>query len=144
MEKQVVMEKEFEKEFVPYDLALRLKALGFKERVLTYYEDGKAKLHTDIKGWDFNNSFLTCVSRPTYAEIFEWFQKFRLFANVYYVPASGWKNGIAPEDWKPCFNWVIKKPVGLTYSPKVSNLILNQQEANKACLENLIEICSSK
>ena len=64
-----------EKEFVSHELALILKALGFKERVLTYYEDGKPKLHTAIEGWDFNSSFLTCVSRPTYSQAFRWFRE---------------------------------------------------------------------
>jgi hypothetical protein len=63
-----------EKEFVTLDLALRLKALGFKERVLTYYEDGKPTLYPAIEGWDFNTSFITCVSRPTYQQVFSWFR----------------------------------------------------------------------
>jgi hypothetical protein len=63
-----------EQEFVPYEWALRLKALGFKGRTLTYYENGKPKLHNAIEGWDFNSSFLTCVSRPTLSQAFKWFR----------------------------------------------------------------------
>lgn len=64
-----------EKEFIPYDRALKLKALGFVERVLTYYENGVPKLYHDVTGWDFNNSFTTCVSRPTFSQCFRWFRE---------------------------------------------------------------------
>ena len=61
-------------EFVTYELAVKLKELGFKERVLTYFEDEASKLYTNLMGWDFNTSFLTCVSRPTYSQVFDWFE----------------------------------------------------------------------
>jgi len=73
-------------EFVDYPLALRMKALGFKERVLTYFEDHKLKLHDHISGWDFNSSFLNCVSRPTYSQAFEWFREnHKLHHNIIYL-----------------------------------------------------------
>lgn len=56
--------------YVPYSFALKLKELGFKERVLTYYENEVPKLHNNMSGWDFNTSFLSCVSRPTYSQAF--------------------------------------------------------------------------
>ena len=59
--------------YVPYSFALKLKELGFKERVLTYYENEVPKLHNNMSGWDFNTSFLSCVSRPTFQEVFDWF-----------------------------------------------------------------------
>ena len=61
-----------ETDFVTLPAAERLKAINFKERALTYFEDGKPKLHTAIEGWDFNTSFLNCVSRPTYSQAFKW------------------------------------------------------------------------
>jgi hypothetical protein len=62
-------------EFVSYELALNLKQINFKERVLSYFEDEKPKLYHTLDGWDFNTSFLTCVSRPTYSQVFDWFEK---------------------------------------------------------------------
>lgn len=59
--------------YVPYSFSLKLKELGFKERVLTYYENEVPKLHNNMSGWDFNTSFLSCVSRPTFQEVFDWF-----------------------------------------------------------------------
>jgi hypothetical protein len=64
--------KNLESEFIPYNLALRMKALSYKEKVLTYYENGVPKLYNDILGWDFNSSFLTCCSRPTFQSAFSW------------------------------------------------------------------------
>jgi hypothetical protein len=60
--------------YVPHEISLKLKQLDFKERVLTYYEDGIPKLYHNIEGWDFNTSFLNCCSRPTFSEVFKWFR----------------------------------------------------------------------
>lgn len=70
--------------YVSEKLAIELKDIGFKKRVLTYYENGKTKIydnmsgtkiHNNTFGWDFNTSFLTCVSRPTYSEVFDFFRE---------------------------------------------------------------------
>ena len=116
-----------EKEFVPYDPALRLKALGFKERVLTYYEDGKPKLHTAIEGWDFNSSFLTCVSRPTYSQAFRWFrEKYEFYASVVYMNS---KNAFY---------------ITVYGKEKIEFYFDTYEEAELACLIKLIEIVESK
>jgi hypothetical protein len=80
-----------EKEFVPYELALELKQINFKERVLSYFEDEKPKLYHILDGWDFNTSFLTCVSRPTYSQVFDWFEKnHKMIAII--QPVDSWNN----------------------------------------------------
>ena len=123
-----------EKEFIPYDLALRLKALGFKERVLTYYEDGKPKLHTAIEGWDFNSSFLTCVSRPTYSQAFRWFrEKYHLYGKV--------------ETTSLTCHFIMIKEVTLDGTIRESPRYVtynSYEEAELACLIKLIEIVESK
>jgi hypothetical protein len=129
-----------EKEFVTIDLALRLKALGFKERVLTYYEDGKAKLHTDIEGWDFNNSFLTCVSRPTFSQAFRFFrEKYGLFAEI-----TLWGDGLGytsmiKEIKQEEFIEIYQKCIVDTGLP-----IWVYEKAELACLTKLIELVESK
>ena len=112
-----------EKEFVSHELALILKALGFKERVLTYYEDGKPKLHTAIEGWDFNSSFLTCVSRPTYSQAF---RRFRKKYDLHYVIVKA-------ESWFYTINGCNTQEGFNTY-----------EEAELACLDKLIEIVEQK
>ena len=54
--------------------ALRLKALNFHERVLTYFENDEVKIYHNPKGWDFNNSFSTCLSRPTIVDALDWLE----------------------------------------------------------------------
>jgi hypothetical protein len=69
--------------YVSKTIALKLKALGFKERVLTYFEDDTVKIYQFPTGWDFNTSFSNCVSRPTFSEVFDWFrQKYRLLISI--------------------------------------------------------------
>lgn len=129
-----------EKEFVSMDLALRLKALGFKERVLTYYEDGKPKLHTAIEGWDFNSSFSTCISRPTYSQAFRWFrEKYGLFAEI-----TLWGDGLGytsmiKEIKQEEFIEVYQKAIVDTGLP-----IWVYEKAEIACLIKLIEIVEFK
>jgi len=63
-----------EKEFVPYNLALRMKQLGFDEPCLAWYGskdifqiNGKYKNSTHTIGY--------CVSAPTWQSAFGWFRE---------------------------------------------------------------------
>lgn len=112
-------------------VAEKLKAIGFKERVLTYYEDGKPKLHNDITGWDFNSSFLNCISRPTFQEVFDWFrEKYQLHSTI---------TSISQESWQ----WHIQKP-GQQLGKLYNEDFYTHEEAELACLEKLLEIVESK
>lgn len=59
---------------VGIEVASKLKDLGFKENVNAYFEDGELKIHNNVNGWDFNSSFLTCVSAPHIGDAFDWFE----------------------------------------------------------------------
>jgi len=123
-----------ENEFTPYPLALRLKALGFKERVLTYFEDDKIKLHDHISGWDFNSSFLNCISRPTYSQAFRWFrEKHQLWFRPDYY------DELKEYDFQGSIHKLGKynaiADIGNHETP---------EEAELACLEKLIEIVEQK
>jgi len=88
------------KEFVPYELALELKQLGFDEPCLGYYADktGEDKtiytvgtvqnsinsmsvhLNTNCRSYEF--------SAPTYSQAFRWFREtFNLHSNI-----SSWRD----------------------------------------------------
>jgi hypothetical protein len=75
-----------EKEFVPYELALELKILGFDEPCLGWYPD---ETHFSIRivtkqGSDSNNVYNWCLS-PLYQQAFRWFrEKYKLFSIVFY------------------------------------------------------------
>ena len=119
--------------YVPYGFALTLKELGFKERVLTYYENEVPKLHNDINGWDFNTSFITCVSRPTFQEAFDWF----------------WENHELHSHVRPFFDFegnmqyqfeILIKKDGRYNNDCISDILETIEKAEIACLEHLILI----
>jgi hypothetical protein len=71
-----------EKEFIPYELALELKQLGFDEPCLAWL-NSKSKLFADITmGYETTDFLYTqsdmeekqCVA-PTYSQAFIWFRK---------------------------------------------------------------------
>jgi len=75
---------EMEKEFVPYDLALRLKALGFNEPCFGFYKEFVGKwlimMPTQLTQHEQNNliSYIEdgwLVSAPTFSQAFRWFRE---------------------------------------------------------------------
>jgi hypothetical protein len=114
-----------EKEFLPYDRALKLKQLGFKERCLTYYENGIAMINSvlTVDGWDYNTSFLTYASRPTFQ------QAFRFFREKYDL------HYLRPTKYSETKWW------GIGGNTKVCD---SYEEAELACLDKLIEIVEGR
>lgn len=134
--------KDLEKEFVPHPLALRMKALGFKERVLTYYENKTPKLHIHVEGWDFNTSFETCISRPTFSQAFRWFREnYNLHAEPYIADMGAIEYCFQIRDLYS-EKYVYDNFVGAGSS--YSGTFNTSEEAELACLEKLIEICPSE
>ena len=128
--------------FVPYEIALKLKALGFDERVLTYYENGVPKLYHDVTGWDFNTSFTTCVSRPTFSQAFRWFrEKHSLLHELISCVENSWLITIVDLNSKSV-NGVYMKRINLDDIDE--NIPTTYEEAELACLDKLIEIVESK
>jgi hypothetical protein len=108
-----------EKEFVPYELALKMKALGFDEPCFGHYNNGELvySSHTN------NNMQRFRYSAPLYQQAFRWFRE-KYDLNYVIVKAESWFYTIIEYDAQEGFN---------TY-----------EEAELACLENLIEIVESK
>ena len=70
-----------EKEFVPYELAFRLKALGFDEPCCKYIYVGDTGNNIDqylevepSKAKNYNADDL-CISQPTFSQTFRWFRE---------------------------------------------------------------------
>ena len=67
-----------EKEFVPYELAVKLKALGFDEPCLACYTENAIgrgdKLQFFVKPIKCNDDYVF-VSAPTFSQIFRWFRE---------------------------------------------------------------------
>jgi hypothetical protein len=127
-------------QFIPYDLALALKELGFDEKCLTYYfEDGtfsdaieedETAYPGDIRFLNHQNSYGENVSAPLYQQAFRWFrEEYNLWVEI-----------SKPHSWL------------LTVSDKEQNKRmsledydgyiepLSYEEAELACLKKLIKI----
>ena len=69
-----------EKEFVSYEIALKLKELGFKEPCFTYYYNINGNIRTGIvvdinDAWTYpENKKLGTTLAPLYQQVFRWFR----------------------------------------------------------------------
>ena len=137
-----------EKEFVPYDLALRLKVLGFEESCLAYYESQDKNLVINYNNLplteeqkkkpglytiDNRNGVLPqwAVAAPTYQQAFRWFrEKYNLVFNFISY------NIVKPGEYHWSITW--------NDEAKASGIVKTYEEAEQSCLEKLIEIVESK
>lgn len=123
------------KEFVPYELAVKLKQLGFDEPCLTYYNYDKKIEKSD--DWAYGVTLKDKRDRneclaPLFQQAFRWFRE-----NYLYYP-----HFFSKEDgtfvW--CIRWYID---GLQKdTPYFSSN--TYEEAELACLDKLIEIVTKQ
>lgn len=123
------------KDYCKLEECLALKELGFKERVLHYFENVTVgSISKNEFGWDFNSSFLEFCSRPSYEGAFEFFEKkFNLYIEI------GVDKTTEP---KYCFNVYEFYEESLEWGCILfwSSLYYTRAEAKKECLKYLIEI----
>lgn len=134
-----------EKEFVPYELAVKLKELGFKEKCIGFY-NGKHLdwLIDDDNGLNYptinpNMDVGLCVKAPLWQQAFDWFrEKYNLYAYIrigyigYSSPSKTWDFSIYDDislDYPKLDEKGYSGYKGFTY-----------EEAQLACLEKLIEL----
>jgi predicted AlkP superfamily phosphohydrolase/phosphomutase len=119
-----------EKEFVPYELALRMKQLGFDEPCIAFYEPNNKEVMVVGVPQRYNDPsllYLKDFCAPTYSQAFRWFREKN---DLYYTIEGSKKYGFAffiyyENDDKD----ELKSKEYFTY-----------EEAELACLEKLIEI----
>ena len=128
-----------DKEFVPYELAVKLKALGFDEPGWGFYDGkGSTQLYFNHKrdaSGDFipfvKSERLTWFGTPTFSQAFRWFRdehgisgsiQIEHDAYQWSIFEEGKTSGLASDNWD-----------GTDY-----------EEAELACLTKLIEIVESK
>jgi hypothetical protein len=127
-----------EKEFVPYDVALAMKELGFDEPCFgCYTKDKELSLdRSDNKG---EGHYFQDCSAPLYQQAFRWFREehgicgyVRRGSKIrfYYPP----ENGFTVDDWE----WCVYKTDG-EHLPG-HGMKDTYEEAELACLRKLIEI----
>jgi hypothetical protein len=145
-----------EKEFVPYGLAVKLKALGFDEPCFAFYQIEYAQSMPTMVDDDEQyrlTGFRTCknseipehyISAPTFSQAFRWFrEKYGLYSWVKlhngYVNDSFYEK--LPITWT-----VMEHESGKQHYEKDADnyLYYTHEEAELACLTKLIEIVESK
>ena len=120
-----------EKEFVPYELAVKLKELGFDEPCLFAFDNCSTPMRcSDLRtneqkfnGVNYNSSSYT--SQPTFSQAFRWFrEKYNIngYQFIYQTMNSGYAlQSMEENDQTDCY-------------------FKTYEEAEIACLTKLIEI----
>lgn len=143
-----------EKEFVSYELALRLKAVGFNEMCFTYFMDGFIQPALNPKDYTYfdemssiNKNMLNYlyVLAPTWQSAFDWFgDKYQLYPSI-----------VVDQTSYPKYAFEISKFIGnpkdltekewywddMILSP---NLYRTTIEAKMFCLSELLNIVEKK
>ncbi len=122
------------REFVPYELAVKLKKLGFNEPCFFAFDNCSTPMRcTDLRtneqkfeGVNYNSS--TYTSQPTFSQAFRWFR-----ANGFLIHFSSHDYNI--HDFY--IKWQPNKSI-------LSDAYDTYEESELACLEKLIEIAESK
>jgi hypothetical protein len=117
-----------EKEFVPYELALELKQLGFDESCFGYYEDGVFIHWYDSK--QENELLLNCTA-PLYQQAFRWFREKHNMNHSIIFHETTFSN-----DYQYLVLSNDNEFVEVGYT--------THEEAELACLKKLIEIVKTK
>jgi hypothetical protein len=111
-------------EFVPYELAVKLKQLGFDEPCFGfYYDDGELQIK------EGNHNTLGYLNAPTFGQVFRWFRQEHLVVGV--VDGVGSRQYFNIRSDK--FNVIHSKLVYEEY-----------EEAEIDCLKMLIDIIAKE
>jgi hypothetical protein len=150
MEKQVVMEKEFEKEFVTYELALRMKQIGFDEPCFGHYQqewhdDGMTELEPSLQmiiSKQHQHAY-QIYTAPTFSQAFRWFrEKYGICTNIRRGSATMHehmqKHGILVKDYEWSLNTI---DGNYLTSMGVED---TWEEAELVCLTKLIELVENE
>ena len=140
-----------EKEFVPYELGVKLKELGFNEKCIAYHKDneiyqeaGVCYVNSDFEPtmvWDEMLPNKNCTA-PLWRQAFRWFrERHGLQGYVYSTTVRGGKEGKHFSDYCWHING-IDMPFLSTDARDMENV--SYEEAELACLTKLIEIVESK
>ena len=119
-------------EFVPYELAVKLKELGFDKPCLSYWDDDKVfELNPEfLKGSEMDSTWLT---RPTFSQAFRWFRENHRLSVLIHDCLDDYVGEIV--------EWSITE---IKISHQVPNRIETYEEVELECLKKLIEIVESK
>jgi hypothetical protein len=143
-----------EKEFVPYELALRIKELGFNEKCFGYYTKYKEFFYFDVD--DLSSAYtknmdnlvvnsvdeLECTA-PTFSQCFRWFrEKYNIQGYIYSSTVRG--NSEKTKQFTG-YIWNINGiDMPFISTDARDELHDTYEEAEVACLNKLIKIVKTK
>ena len=134
-----------EKEFVPYELAVKLKVLGFDEPCFGYYDgnhnlqfmyNGIPEKFTEKRMGPADSVWVGWISAPTYSQCFRWFREKHNIDGLLHKTAEG-----------SYYFWITECEYENYNHYKYYNQMVyfnTYEEAELACLERLIELVESK
>ena len=126
-----------EKEFVPYELALKLKELGFDEPCFGYYCNQRKELDTiSSEVCERLCKYDTYIKAPTFSQCFRWFREKHNIDGLLHKTAEG-----------SYYFWITECEYENYNHYKYYNQMVyfnTYEEAELACLERLIELVESK
>ena len=125
-----------EKDFVPYELAVKLKALGFNEECFGAYHNED---YLDLKSEEFDYSY--AVKAPLFQQAFRWFREKNYYIAINIYPTTL----ISSEFFTIEIEYINEKGMIEWIDDFTSNTQFDTyEEAENACLTKLIEIVESK
>lgn len=128
------------KQFIPYELAVKLKELGFDEQCLAVYINNKLTIEDDWLYSTNKDTFIesTNCTAPLWQQAFDWFRKkHNLHSHLDYdfimftINIYDFKNGD-----------IIK--ISQTLTDDTSPKTISLEEARLECLKKLIEMAEKK
>ncbi len=123
-----------EKEFVPYELALKMKQLGFNEPCLGFYnKEDRPNLGYCTNSFQDDTTLEIKCTAPLFQQAFRWFDY-----------STEWSGFILPSTEEGCFDWSIQNYTDHQLSIESDGFYRSREEAELACLEKLIEIVEQK
>ncbi len=131
-----------EKEFVPYELAVRLKELGFNGPCFGFYDNvDKAFYQIHSASLIEDEAVYIITKAPLYQQVFSWFREnHRMFHEIFIDTEP-----TIEEPDKLEFAYLILHMIGSEYMHTSKNKRFDTyEEAEFACLGKLIEIVESK
>lgn len=125
-----------EKEFVPYELAVKLRSLGFNEPCFYWYT---ALGHFVNAGKSNQPPLDLACSAPTFSQAFRWFREKNIYAtiNTYHSVNEDKPFGLSIDYLHESGKWDY-------FDYRGENDFETYEEAELACLTKLIEIAETR
>lgn len=112
------------KEFIPYDLAVAMKRIGFNEECLATFAGEEFDMAMQIPSDDY------FTAAPLFQQAFRWFRERKYLGEVLPIDSWGsWSYRVTLEDWMSPF-----------FIAATGDEYTSYEEAQIKCLKKLIEI----